>query len=544
MFEITCSTTLFTVGAFPMVFVLEENDKNKIIAQMIQHGGGCVASLRGPYGICLSSPENLLLLQNEAVFSTEFIKDCCIANRILDINQYRLGGPSSYSDNFNAMKVLLRKSHWPTPAERDENDSANTDRHSDSDTAMESQNSRRNMSSHRSRTFSGNEDKYILRYIVENKEIGLILGNTLWKKIAQKKLQGRTWQSLKKHFLKHVLPNITKYTFLSVTDRLEFQKHGKVPAESHDVTNSESKLQSGSSDPKTISVHKPTESGDTGSSSRAISQKHVEELRSSRLLSPCGSSVSTDASSLERGCGQRLPEKRKPFRINRFRESSESDSDDCPGNTDNQRLQDICRVKKSTSSRVRHENEGGRCPGKQDDLQHLEKNKAHTIQRRKLVINSSDEVDSGSEEHHRAPVVQRTNRDRRKSQDSSSSDDWFAATTQEQRNVNVKAISQKSKKLRKRHREEFTMEEEYAILAYLQKHNRFSNTGGNVVWKNMAATEPMGNRHTWHSLRERYLKKIVPNINKYNLPEEIVRRIKSKGSQPVAKKVSKHSLFA
>ncbi|XP_049858330.1 uncharacterized protein LOC126348631 isoform X4 [Schistocerca gregaria] len=512
MFEITCSTTLFTVGAFPMVFVLEENDKNKIIAQMIQHGGGCVASLRGPYGICLSSPENLLLLQNEAVFSTEFIKDCCIANRILDINQYRLGGPSSYSDNFNAMKVLLRKSHWPTPAERDENDSANTDRHSDSDTAMESQNSRRNMSSHRSRTFSGNEDKYILRYIVENKEIGLILGNTLWKKIAQKKLQGRTWQSLKKHFLKHVLPNITKYTFLSVTDRLEFQKHGKVPAESHDVTNSESKLQSGSSDPKTIS--------------------------------PCGSSVSTDASSLERGCGQRLPEKRKPFRINRFRESSESDSDDCPGNTDNQRLQDICRVKKSTSSRVRHENEGGRCPGKQDDLQHLEKNKAHTIQRRKLVINSSDEVDSGSEEHHRAPVVQRTNRDRRKSQDSSSSDDWFAATTQEQRNVNVKAISQKSKKLRKRHREEFTMEEEYAILAYLQKHNRFSNTGGNVVWKNMAATEPMGNRHTWHSLRERYLKKIVPNINKYNLPEEIVRRIKSKGSQPVAKKVSKHSLFA
>ncbi|XP_049858333.1 telomeric repeat-binding factor 2-interacting protein 1-like isoform X7 [Schistocerca gregaria] len=480
MFEITCSTTLFTVGAFPMVFVLEENDKNKIIAQMIQHGGGCVASLRGPYGICLSSPENLLLLQNEAVFSTEFIKDCCIANRILDINQYRLGGPSSYSDNFNAMKVLLRKSHWPTPAERDENDSANTDRHSDSDTAMESQNSRRNMSSHRSRTFSGNEDKYILRYIVENKEIGLILGNTLWKKIAQKKLQGRTWQSLKKHFLKHVLPNITKYTFLSVTDRLEFQKHGKVPAESHDVTNSESKLQSGSSDPKTIS--------------------------------PCGSSVSTDASSLERGCGQRLPEKRKPFRINRFRESSESDSDDCPGNTDNQRLQDICRVKKSTSSRVRHENEGGRCPGKQDDLQHLEKNKAHTIQR--------------------------------KSQDSSSSDDWFAATTQEQRNVNVKAISQKSKKLRKRHREEFTMEEEYAILAYLQKHNRFSNTGGNVVWKNMAATEPMGNRHTWHSLRERYLKKIVPNINKYNLPEEIVRRIKSKGSQPVAKKVSKHSLFA
>ncbi|XP_049788563.1 telomeric repeat-binding factor 2-interacting protein 1-like isoform X2 [Schistocerca nitens] len=503
MFEITCSTTLFTVGTFPMVFVLEENDENKIIAQMIQHGGGCVASLRGPYGIILSSPENLLLLQNEAVFSTDFIKDCCIANRILDINQYRLGGPSSYSDNFNAMKVLLRQSHWPTPAERDENDSANTDRLSDSDTTVESQNSRRNMSSRR-RTLSGNEEKEILRYIVENKEIGLILGNTLWKKIAQKKLQGRTWQPLKKHFLKHVLPNITKYTFLSVTDRLEFQKHGKVPADSHDVTNSESKLQSGSSVPKTISLHKPTESGDTGSSSRAISQKHVEQLRSSRLLSPCGSSVSTDASSLERGCGQRLPEKRKPFRIIRFRESSESDSDGCPGNTG--------RVNRSTSSRVLHENEGGRCPGKQDDLQHLEKNKAHTIQR--------------------------------KSQDSSSSDDWFAATTQERQNVNVKAISQKSKKLRKRHREEFTMEEEYAILTYLQKHNRFSNTGGNVVWKNMAATEPVGNRHTWHSLRERYLKKIVPNINKYNLPEEIVRRIKSKDSQPVAKKVGKHSLFA
>lgn len=482
-----------------MVFVLEQTDENKIIAQMIKHGGGCVATSTGPYGICLSPPNSLELYQDEAVFSTEFIRDCCLANRILDINQYSLGGPASYPDNFNVMKVLLRQSHWPTVAERDENDPAQTDRNSDSDYTTESQNSIRGIVLCHNRTFSGNDEKEILQYIVENKEIGLVLGNTLWKKIAQKKVPGRTWQSLKKHFLKHMLPNITKYTFLSVTDRLEFQKH----------------------------LPKPAESDVGGSSSMVVSERHLEEHRSDREPSPCASSVSNDGSSLERNCDRRIPEKRKPFRMPRVLESSDNDTDSHshPKNADDQRLQDIRQFYRSTSSQEHHENKDNQHHKKQDDPQSQEKSKTHIIQRQQSHIRSSDEVDSGNEEHNSAPVVQRRNEESRKSSNHSSSDgDWFLATDQ----GNSDTTLHTQKKTRKRRREEFTMEEEYAILTYLQKHNRFSNTRGNNVWKNMATTESVGKRHTWQSLRERYLKKIVPNINKYNLPEEIKRRVKFK----------------
>jgi hypothetical protein len=56
--------------------------------KLFQHGGGEVVSTPGDHGITLIPPE-VDLIGNDEVYSTEYIKECCTRNRLLDLKPYR-----------------------------------------------------------------------------------------------------------------------------------------------------------------------------------------------------------------------------------------------------------------------------------------------------------------------------------------------------------------------------------------------------------------------------------------------------------------------
>lgn len=56
--------------------------------KLFQHGGGEVVSTPGTHGITLIPPD-VHLIGNDEVYSTEYIKDCCTRNKLLDLKPYR-----------------------------------------------------------------------------------------------------------------------------------------------------------------------------------------------------------------------------------------------------------------------------------------------------------------------------------------------------------------------------------------------------------------------------------------------------------------------
>ncbi|XP_069680896.1 uncharacterized protein [Periplaneta americana] len=113
------SPVLFVDETFRSLhFVIKPCSQKRLIRDMITAGGGEVVSNPGDYGITLIPP-NVALIGNDEVFSIDFIKDCCAANKLLDLKPYsilcllfRLNDESRFSDDFDPMAVLLKLQTW------------------------------------------------------------------------------------------------------------------------------------------------------------------------------------------------------------------------------------------------------------------------------------------------------------------------------------------------------------------------------------------------------------------------------------------------
>ncbi|CAL1533280.1 unnamed protein product [Lymnaea stagnalis] len=67
-------------------------------------------------------------------------------------------------------------------------------------------------------------------------------------------------------------------------------------------------------------------------------------------------------------------------------------------------------------------------------------------------------------------------------------------------------------------RKKYTQNDDIKIMKHLINHNQYSQTGGNLVWRTMESVKVT--EHTSQSMRSRFLKTILPNINSYNIPAE------------------------
>ncbi|XP_076058942.1 uncharacterized protein LOC143035818 isoform X2 [Oratosquilla oratoria] len=66
----------------------------------------------------------------------------------------------------------------------------------------------------------------------------------------------------------------------------------------------------------------------------------------------------------------------------------------------------------------------------------------------------------------------------------------------------------------------YTREEDLCILDFIRRTNRYHGVAGKVLWELMSSTDPVLRGRTWQSLKERFRKIIVKNLERYEIPEK------------------------
>jgi len=78
----------------------------------------------------------------------------------------------------------------------------------------------------------------------------------------------------------------------------------------------------------------------------------------------------------------------------------------------------------------------------------------------------------------------------------------------------------------------YSTAEDWKILDFICENKRFADTGGNSLWKQMEEANLLENR-TWQSMKERFRKVLLKNIDSYELSEDNLRRFKAGGEPRV-----------
>ncbi|GAB6021545.1 Telomeric repeat-binding factor 2-interacting protein 1 [Chamberlinius hualienensis] len=194
------STTLF-VGSdnTPMVFTMRPCTERARIQPMIEHGGGIITT-NSSNGIRLAMRGSIVTRSN--VFASDFIDACVKSDRFLDVKKFPINMKLEDSDETDDDFPRSSSNRQPPSVKNDENKLQ---------TLM-----------FKRRGYSYNEQMTMLKYICKNKLQSEIGGNQIWKRMEEKNLlRERSWQSMKEHFRKKVLPQLHSYK-ISDNDKDQF----------------------------------------------------------------------------------------------------------------------------------------------------------------------------------------------------------------------------------------------------------------------------------------------------------------------------------
>ncbi|XP_063544060.1 uncharacterized protein DDB_G0284459-like [Cydia strobilella] len=93
---------------------------------------------------------------------------------------------------------------------------------------------------------------------------------------------------------------------------------------------------------------------------------------------------------------------------------------------------------------------------------------------------------------------------------------------------------------------EYTSSEDHAIVAWISLGNRMRMVNGNTVWRELQSeyTRLTSQTRSWHSLRNRYLRYILPSLGELALPPSQVSRLRAAAAVGKIKRVSRrNSIF-
>ncbi|KAJ9575972.1 hypothetical protein L9F63_007161 [Diploptera punctata] len=74
-------------------------------------------------------------------------------------------------------------------------------------------------------------------------------------------------------------------------------------------------------------------------------------------------------------------------------------------------------------------------------------------------------------------------------------------------------------------RKDYTKDEKMKILKYIINEKAYDSVKGRKFWEVMQARRICPGR-TWQSMKEHFMKQIVPNINKFDIAEDTAERLK------------------
>lgn len=190
-----------------MRFYIYECTERNDLKSMIQERCGIVVQTKGEHVVCFAA--QYLDLEDGEIFSTEYIKQCCERNMLLDLKNFRLGKNPVFP-NVDPLEVLKGIASWPQNIRCFRNSRQNNSLNelkNTKDIELSSQKRKRStinkMQQERSvchwrQAYSREEDEQIITYLLKNNNYKKAGTNTLWKKMElQEVLKDRSWQSMK-----------------------------------------------------------------------------------------------------------------------------------------------------------------------------------------------------------------------------------------------------------------------------------------------------------------------------------------------------------
>merc|ERR1719319_1929364 len=146
--------------------------------------------------IKLITKGEIALKKDQDMFDYKYVVDCARAGRILpNLLQYRINTQSQFAQ-YDPVDILLGSCQWSTLSKRDEGE-----RVSDIEDVEEHD------------VVRADREFKMLKFIFKRKAYKLLKGNVIWQKMEENYVCGgrRTWQSMKEHFRKQVMPKIQQF---------------------------------------------------------------------------------------------------------------------------------------------------------------------------------------------------------------------------------------------------------------------------------------------------------------------------------------------
>merc|ERR1719319_1000687 len=162
--------------------------------------------------IKLITKGEIALKKDQDMFDYKYVVDCARAGRILpNLIQYRINTQSQFAE-YDPVDILLGSCQWSTLSKRDEGE-----RVSDIEDVEEHDVARADrefkMFKSARYSYSKKEQLEMLQFIFKRKAYKLLKGNVIWQRMEENDVCGgrRTWQSMKEHFRKQVMPKIQQF---------------------------------------------------------------------------------------------------------------------------------------------------------------------------------------------------------------------------------------------------------------------------------------------------------------------------------------------
>merc|ERR1719319_1625503 len=162
--------------------------------------------------IKLITKGEIALNKDQDMFDYKYVVDCARAGRILpNLLQYRISTQSHFAE-YDPVDILLGSCQWSTLSKRDEGE-----RVSDIEDVEEHDVARADrefkMFKSARYSYSKKEQLEMLQFIFKRNAYKLLKGNVIWQRMEENDVCGgrRSWQSMKEHFRKKVMPKIQQF---------------------------------------------------------------------------------------------------------------------------------------------------------------------------------------------------------------------------------------------------------------------------------------------------------------------------------------------
>lgn len=165
--------------------------------------------------IRLSEPGKLVLGHEADIFDCKFIKACVDAGHILpNLRDFRMNQPSFFED-YDPVDILMGRKKW-SDLVRLSRSGTESDDEGQSDSSLlrilkEKRSARQEMRGRQ--IYTRQDQQAILDFIRKEKRYSSVKGRQLWVQMEAAEVCGghRSWQSMKEHFRKQIMPQINSY---------------------------------------------------------------------------------------------------------------------------------------------------------------------------------------------------------------------------------------------------------------------------------------------------------------------------------------------